>query len=101
MKISHFGIINNKEKIMECKFCGTIVPENGIFCPNCGKRADGKKACPSCKTLIDESAIYCAFCGARTDGKNVCEKCGTVFEGKFCHVCGAGFQKQAELKEMV
>lgn len=74
---------------MECRFCGTSVPENGVFCPNCGKRADGKKACPSCKTLIDESAIYCAFCGTRTDGKNVCEKCGTVFEGKFCHVCGA------------
>lgn len=73
---------------MNCKKCGHAVPEGGIFCPNCGARADGMKECPACSKLIDETATYCSFCGVRTDGKTVCENCGFAFKGDFCPQCG-------------
>ncbi len=79
--------------MQECKKCGAPLEEDGIFCPSCGARADGKKECPSCGKLIKEEAIYCPNCGKRTDGKIVCDKCGTVAEGEFCPHCGNRLKK--------
>lgn len=51
---------------MECKFCGKEIGDEFIFCPYCGKRVDGKKACPKCGTLIAEEFRYCPVCGTDT-----------------------------------
>ena len=72
----------------ECIKCGAIVPDDGIFCPKCGARADGKRECPKCGKPVDETAIYCTYCGARTDGKAVCAACGEIVDGDFCPKCG-------------
>lgn len=79
--------------MQECRKCGAPLEEDGIFCPSCGARVDGKKECPSCGKLIKEEAIYCPNCGKRTDGKTVCDKCGTVVEGEFCPHCGNRLKK--------
>ncbi len=85
---------------MECKKCGALIPEGGIFCVSCGARADGKKACPGCKKLIDDSVTYCTYCGARADGKKVCNKCGEIIEGTFCPKCGNHVSKINENREL-
>lgn len=72
----------------ECHKCGATVPDDGIFCPVCGSRTDGKQECPSCGRLIDEGAIYCTYCGKRTDGKMKCPNCGELADGDFCPNCG-------------
>ena len=73
---------------MDCKFCGAPAPENGVFCPLCGKRLDGKIECNFCKSLIEENSIYCTYCGNRLDGKKKCKECGEFYDGKFCSTCG-------------
>lgn len=78
----------------ECHKCGAAVPDDGIFCPDCGSRADGKKECPGCGKLIDESAIYCTYCGKRTDGKTKCPICGELADGDFCPNCGSPIVKR-------
>ena len=78
----------------ECHKCGATVPDDGIFCPVCGSRADGKQECPSCGRLIDEGAIYCTYCGKRTDGKRKCPSCGELADGDFCPNCGSQITKQ-------
>lgn len=50
---------------MECKKCGATIPDDGIFCLNCGSRVDGKKACPKCEKLIPEKSLFCTYCGQR------------------------------------
>lgn len=77
----------------ECHKCGATVPDDGIFCPVCGSRADGKQECPSCGRLIDEGAIYCTYCGNRTDGKKKCPSCGELADGDFCPNCGSQITK--------
>ncbi len=73
----------------ECLKCGAAVPDDGVFCPVCGSRADGKQDCPNCGRLIDEGAVYCTYCGERTDGKKKCPNCGELADGDFCPKCGA------------
>ncbi len=46
---------------MNCKFCSSNIPDDGVFCPNCGQQVDGK---------------------------NICAKCGKIFDGTFCPTCG-------------
>lgn len=78
---------------MKCKSCGTVLPENGVFCPNCGIRSDGKKECFNCKKLVEENVVFCTHCGARLDGKKKCSNCGEYFVGNFCPVCGVSIIK--------
>ncbi len=83
---------------MECKKCGTIIPEGGSFCVSCGARADGKKTCPKCEKLIDDAVTFCTYCGTRVDGKKVCATCGELVEGKFCAKCGSIIEEIAVTK---
>ena len=50
---------------MVCKKCSTAIIEGGIFCPNCGSRADGNMVCPKCEKLIPDNSIFCTYCGTR------------------------------------
>ena len=52
---------------MDCKKCGGFIPEDGMFCPHCGARTDGKKTCAHCGRLIDDDSVFCAYCGKRTE----------------------------------
>ncbi len=71
---------------MECNNCQTHIPEGGVFCPKCGKRADGKILCVKCSNYYEGD--FCPFCGNRTDGKKACSNCGQYFDGEFCPYCG-------------
>lgn len=73
---------------MICKNCGYDAGDDGVYCPKCGKRLDGKISCPKCKKLIDDSSAFCTYCGTKIGDENVCPSCGTVFKGSFCPKCG-------------
>lgn len=79
---------------MVCEHCGMVVDDSAVFCNQCGKRVDGKKACPICGKTNEKDFAYCQYCGARIDGKNVCAACGTAHDGEFCPTCGK--EKAAE-----
>lgn len=49
---------------MICKNCNKEISEDFVYCPFCGKRADGKKICPKCGAEIDEVFSFCPKCGA-------------------------------------
>ena len=103
---------------MKCKKCQTVIPEEALYCPSCGARADGNKPCPSCEKLIPDESVFCVFCGERVDGNKICHKClkpvplkaiycsycrakldekqycsncGEEFEGLFCPMCGTPY----------
>lgn len=84
---------------MVCKNCGHEVVENGVFCPKCGKRLDGKISCPKCQKLINETSEFCVYCGTKIGSKNVCPSCGTVFKGTFCPKCGISSVQPSENTE--
>lgn len=77
---------------MNCKFCSAELEEGAVYCPQCGKRVDGKKRCAHCGKYINENSVFCTYCGARTDGKFVCRKCGEAYDGSFCPKCGTPAQ---------
>lgn len=77
---------------MNCKFCNAELEEGAVYCPQCGKRVDGKKRCEHCGRYINENSIFCTYCGTRTDGKSVCRKCGEAYDGSFCPKCGTPAQ---------
>ena len=82
-------------RTIPCPACGTQVPGNSNFCPNCGgKKPEPKPAadswkCPECGAMT--TGKFCPECGAKkpedSDGW-ICS-CGTVNKGKFCQNCGA------------
>lgn len=77
---------------MNCKFCNAELEEGAVYCPQCGKRIDGKKRCEHCGRYINENSVFCTYCGTRTDGKSVCRKCGEAYDGSFCPKCGTPAQ---------
>lgn len=77
---------------MNCKFCNAELEEGAVYCPQCGKRVDGKKRCEHCGRYINENSVFCTYCGTRTDGKSVCRKCGEAYDGSFCPKCGTPAQ---------
>jgi len=58
---------NQKEKtgknINKCPYCGSPLPPNAKFCPNCGKKIEGEKFCPNCGKPVPEDAKFCPYCG--------------------------------------
>ena len=57
---------------MVCKKCSAILPDDGLFCPVCGARADGNKPCSKCNKLIPDTAIFCVYCGEKVDDRIIC-----------------------------
>ena len=45
----------------KCKKCGTEF--DGLFCPECGAKANGKTVCPRCGNELDENVKFCPNCG--------------------------------------
>lgn len=48
---------------MKCKYCGTELPKETNFCPNCGKDLSKLNKCVKCGEIIDDDATFCPYCG--------------------------------------
>lgn len=55
---------------MICKSCGCNLPDNAVFCLECGVKQDTKIYCPSCNTELPAEARFCLECGATIGQKN-------------------------------
>ena len=81
-----------------CPKCGTIVPQNTNFCPNCGNsmqaQAAATIACPKCGTQVQQGVKFCPNCGnpmkPPEPQKIKCPECGSEIDSnaKFCPNCG-------------
>ena len=51
---------------MKCSKCGFKLPENVLFCPNCGEAANNIKKdniCPNCGQKLGVGSVFCDECG--------------------------------------
>lgn len=81
-----------------CPKCGTIVPQNTNFCPNCGanmqQSAVATEKCPKCGTQVKQGSKFCPNCGNPMEQpepqKIKCPSCGSELDqkAKFCPNCG-------------
>lgn len=49
---------------MKCIYCGAEIPDNAIFCPNCGGNLSNVKHCPKCGEAVCDDERFCHNCGA-------------------------------------
>lgn len=81
-----------------CPKCGTLVPPNNNFCPNCGAEMQQQSTtmipCPKCGTQVKQGSKFCPNCGSPMEQpkttKVKCAQCGTEVDSnvKFCPNCG-------------
>ncbi len=99
----------SQQPMKNCVNCGSQMPINNTFCPNCGAKQDQAATapqtqgsaqlvkCAKCGSEMSPSAKFCPNCGApavqQSSGAQAraCPKCGTSITGssKFCPNCGA------------
>ena len=59
---------------MKCQYCGSEIPDNFSFCPNCGQKAVSpengpeKKFCDSCGASLEPGRAFCPNCGKPASG---------------------------------
>jgi len=74
---------------IKCSNCGSNMPQDAKFCPECGKTTGPSKSkCIKCGELIDMDAKFCPECGSPQ--QSVCVNCGAALvpDAKFCPECG-------------
>lgn len=54
---------------MRCQYCYSEIPEDSVFCPECGQKQE-PPVCPECGAPIEAGAAFCSECGARLGGEN-------------------------------
>lgn len=95
--------INGTQK---CPRCGTMVPENGMFCNTCGAKMPPKVTiepaasaemirCTNCGAQIPGGQRFCIYCGTEVvqpsePKTKACGNCGRELEenAAFCTGCG-------------
>ncbi|MCI4434221.1 MAG: SPFH domain-containing protein [Thermoplasmata archaeon] len=79
-----------EEKTKTCPKCGSTVPFDAKFCPNCGFDFTSLETikCPYCGATIPKNSKFCPNCGKQLILK--CPKCGSDIPpgAKFCPNCG-------------
>ncbi|MCL4451516.1 MAG: SPFH domain-containing protein [Candidatus Thermoplasmatota archaeon] len=76
-----------------CPKCGSMVPANAAFCPNCGaSMSPATIPCPKCGTQVPVGTKFCPNCGNNMSqpATKKCPSCGTEVSSnaKFCPNCG-------------
>ncbi len=56
---------------MKCINCGADMPENAVFCANCGSRTvdvanNVASTCANCQNPLKPGALFCGVCGTKT-----------------------------------
>jgi hypothetical protein len=75
-----------EEAVRRCKYCGTDLEDDEIFCPKCGERFGAEEsACQICNTKTTQE--ICPRCGARVVPL-VCPQCGSSSLFDVCENCG-------------
>lgn len=85
-----------QQQTRTCPKCGSIVPANSAFCPNCGNDMRESSVqtvkCPKCGANIPASSKFCPECGQPMSVPTTvkCPKCGKESPAgtKFCPECG-------------
>lgn len=95
--------IKELEGVTKCPNCGNDVPQNALFCNNCGckisKEEQSNKKCPNCGGLVPQDALFCNNCGCKIPEEpksKRCSKCGKpLAEGSlFCASCGTKVEQE-------
>jgi hypothetical protein len=80
---------------MKCTHCNAEIPEDSVFCPSCGQKAETQpqpdKMCQKCQAPLKAEAKFCEFCGATVvDADKTCPACSADVTGgaAFCPNCG-------------
>ena len=76
-----------------CPKCGSLVPANVSFCPNCGSPMGNQtNTCPKCGAAVPAGSKFCPNCGFNmsTPATRKCPSCGAEVSStaKFCPNCG-------------
>ena len=48
---------------MRCPNCGSDIPAQSKFCPNCGHNLQATINCPKCSTTLPATSKFCPNCG--------------------------------------
>ena len=58
---------------MFCKNCKSEIPDDSIFCQECGAKVErddkGPKTCPKCGNAVEEGDLFCMACGEPLSGE--------------------------------
>jgi len=89
------------QNALPCPGCGNPIPEEAVFCPECGHNLKNPSFCTNCGAGIVEGADICEsckswvlhdqcmFCYAHLDSNaEFCEECGNPRGGIVCPGCG-------------
>ena len=77
---------------MFCKFCGSELVGDAIFCSNCGEKISKDlppKFCVGCGAGLDDDSVFCSNCG-----KNI----KSEYEAKITS-CGQSNERKDDKKE--
>lgn len=50
-----------------CANCGSALPEEAEFCPNCGSKIERSCSCASCGFILPANAVFCPSCGSKVE----------------------------------
>lgn len=48
---------------VECPWCKAGLPEEAVFCDECGLPLKTPVICPACQAALPQSAMFCDQCG--------------------------------------